>query len=520
LNDEHGILLFQANDNTIDYNTVTDNDESGISLQIMSKNNIIANNTSMNNDDDGIHLYSSGSNTIVNNRLFSNNGSGIYFRTSSSNNIIADNSVNLNNYYGILLTTSSSYNTIAYNRVISNRWMGIAISTSCDNNIVVCNTVQDNGWDGICIGSNGNTIANNTASYNDWGISVYSSEGNTVTYNTVFMNNRKGILLDDAHGNDIQYNTVYSNPTGIYLTSSNSNFIANNSIYSNTAHGIDIILTSTGNTIINNTVSDNNYGITYYSSSTNLNYHNNFINNTIQAFDNTGLNQWDNGYPSGGNYWNDYTGVDIYSGPNQDISGSDGLGDTPYNNIGGGSGAQDNYPLMPPFPYIEFDMPLQQGWNLISLPLEQTNPYDIFQVLQSIDGKWDLIQTYDPTDDDHWIHYNVNWPSELNELDGLDHKIGFWINITEPGGTTLTVFGNYPTSTSITLYTGWNLVGYPSFVEKPISNSLTGTGYDAVEGFNASTPYHISPLSDSYMMKPGEGYWVHVPADTVWVVDW
>ena len=47
-----------------------------------------------------------------------------------------------------------------------------------------------------------------------------------------------------------------------------------------------------------------------------------------------------------------------------------------------------------------------------------------------------------------------------------------------------------------------------------------GTGYDAVEGFNASHPYRISPLADTYLMQPGEGYWVHVPADTTWVVDW
>ena len=54
-------------------------------------------------------------------------------------------------------------------------------------------------------------------------------------------------------------------------------------------------------------------------------------------------NFWDNSYPSGGNYWSDYTGVDLYWGPNQDQPGSDGIGDTPYiiddDN-------QDNYPFM------------------------------------------------------------------------------------------------------------------------------------------------------------------------------
>jgi hypothetical protein len=55
------------------------------------------------------------------------------------------------------------------------------------------------------------------------------------------------------------------------------------------------------------------------------------------------VNFWDVDYPSGGNYWSDYGGVDVYSGPYQNETGSDGIGDTPYildeNNI-------DHYPLM------------------------------------------------------------------------------------------------------------------------------------------------------------------------------
>jgi hypothetical protein len=55
-------------------------------------------------------------------------------------------------------------------------------------------------------------------------------------------------------------------------------------------------------------------------------------------------NDWDDGYPSGGNYWADYRGVDKNHGENQNIPGSDGLGDTPYQILGGAG--QDRYPLM------------------------------------------------------------------------------------------------------------------------------------------------------------------------------
>jgi hypothetical protein len=54
---------------------------------------------------------------------------------------------------------------------------------------------------------------------------------------------------------------------------------------------------------------------------------------------------WDDGYPSGGNYWSDYAGIDNYSGANQDQPGSDGIGDIPYiidpYHV-------DNYPLITP----------------------------------------------------------------------------------------------------------------------------------------------------------------------------
>jgi hypothetical protein len=53
--------------------------------------------------------------------------------------------------------------------------------------------------------------------------------------------------------------------------------------------------------------------------------------------------QWDNGYPSGGNWWKQYSGVDAKHGPYQDQPGGDGIGDTPYVIAPGNI---DRYPLM------------------------------------------------------------------------------------------------------------------------------------------------------------------------------
>ena len=78
----------------------------------------------------------------------------------------------------------------------------------------------------------------------------------------------------------------------------------------------------------------------------NLFHKNNFINNNVQA---DGYADWDNGYPSGGNFWSDYNGPDLFSGPFQDIPGSDGIGDMQYNITTEWVNDQDNYPLMDPW---------------------------------------------------------------------------------------------------------------------------------------------------------------------------
>jgi outer membrane protein assembly factor BamB len=91
----------------------------------------------------------------------------------------------------------------------------------------------------------------------------------------------------------------------------------------------------------------------------NVFYHNTFVNNTqnIWAFRAADTDLWDDGYPSGGNYWSDYTGLDFFHGSNQNITGSDGIGDTPYiidsDNL-------DRYPLMIPWgmSYSGYDWPM------------------------------------------------------------------------------------------------------------------------------------------------------------------
>lgn len=101
----------------------------------------------------------------------------------------------------------------------------------------------------------------------------------------------------------------------------------------------DVIIV--GNAFVNNLV-----GLELNLTSRSIVYHNNFIDNDIQARDVEGDgNKWQGEYPWGGNYWSSYMGEDMHSGPDQDVVGPDGIGDTPYTID---EVQADRYPLMAP----------------------------------------------------------------------------------------------------------------------------------------------------------------------------
>jgi len=189
-------------------------------------------------------------------------------------------------------------------------------------------TIQNAGpcshYSGIKILTNNNNIIGNHISNNKNGIHLINSNDNTISNNTI-SNNKYGMFIKKSSNNTIISNNISYNKRGLLIRRSNLNNISKNFI------------------------SSNKFGIyIWHSSSNNLLFHNNLIHNRRNAYD-KGANIWDNGYPVGGNYWDDYKGKDQYQGPDQDILGSDGIGDTPYNICGTTPRNQDHYPLIKPF---------------------------------------------------------------------------------------------------------------------------------------------------------------------------
>ncbi len=220
---------------------------------------------------------------------------------------------------------------------------GTGIDLSSRKNVTLKNVEVTNFYIGIYLNdSSNNTIAGNNASNNEYGIGTNYSSNNVLSGNTA-SNNEYGISTNSSSNNVLTGNTASSNNGyGIVLGFSSNNVLSGNTA-SNNNWGIGVWYSS-NNTLSGNTASNNNWGIYINYSSNNTLFHNNLINNTFQAGVTTGyVNTWDDGYPSGGNYWSDYTGVDL-------LDGGDGIGDSAHVID---ADNQDNYPLMGPISFFE-----------------------------------------------------------------------------------------------------------------------------------------------------------------------
>ncbi len=374
-----GIEVNNAHNATISGNFFTDNRDA---IYIYYSNNSIITNNIV-DDFEGIDISHSGNITISGNiistqydgisldfsiySIISDNTmtdtgfvlSGIFVEHWNTHDIDTSNTINGKPVYywknqtagtvpsgagQVILANCTNVNV--ENQQISDSYIGILLGFS-NKNLITSNNISSTEQYGIYLFySDNNTFSSNTFWNNDYSLWLSYSNENNISDNYA-LDNWVGIDLLASNGNIISDNTLSDGIIGIMLGFSNGNIINNNYIASHWSGAGIFIFNSDNNVNTRNTLIDNNWGFNITDSYNNLIYHNNIISNAYQAYDDTiSGNQWDNGYPSGGNYWDDYSGADKKNGANQDISGGDGIGDSPYAIE---IDTFDNYPLMEPW---------------------------------------------------------------------------------------------------------------------------------------------------------------------------
>jgi parallel beta-helix repeat protein len=390
------------------------------------------------------------SDVTIKNITIINDEYGIYL-ISSSGNVLSGNNVTANSMYGIELGSSCDNNTLSDNNITANVGTGILLVSSCDNNTLSDNNITANGYDGIWVDGScdNNTLSGNnvTANSND-GIDLYSSSGDVLSGNKVAANGYDGVYLTFSYNNTLSGNNITANSVGIDLESSCDN---------NTLSG-------------NNVTANSFYGIYLYSSSSNRIFNNDFSNNTQQTSVSSSTNTWDDGYPSGGNYWSDYR----TTYPNAVENDSSAIWNASYVI---GSNNTDRYPLMGPF--HTFDV---TSWN----------------------GTAYMVYSVDTVCNSTITNLSFNSPRQMNPI-GVPSPRILSFNVTGTSGTmgfcrvtiplslmsgewTVTVNGTQPRNLNITTYGNYT---YVYFTYHHSTETVKITSTNAVPEFSS---FLILPL--------------------------
>ncbi len=290
-----GIELVGCSQNNIAENRLAEVTDTAIQVVYSSDNSLTGN--AISDSQNGIIMVDARSNFLSQN-VFENVSWCLYVEASSREAF--DNSIDESNI------ADSHPLVYLFNRSgeqIVGRDMAHMTLAYCDNLTVQNSTITR---DALFIYStrNSSIIGNNISSC--YGMRLISSDGNRISGNQMMRNAFSGMFLYDSHFNDLAGNNASGNSqNGISLLYCSKNTIRDNVLDGNAASGVWLNL-SDENRIYQNNISNSSIGLEVLESSGNSIFHNNFWDNREHSRDSQGMNSWDQGNVTGGNYWDDH----------------------------------------------------------------------------------------------------------------------------------------------------------------------------------------------------------------------
>ena len=170
----------------------------------------------------------------------------------------------------------------------------------------------------------------------------------------------------------------------------------------------------------------------------------------------------------------------------------------------------DNTPAAP--------IALARGWNLVSLPV---TPYDskIASVLGGVTPAGCVKQVRTWVWESGKLVEKV-WSAGPKTLTTMVDGQGYWVETTA-AGCTLSVKGvaaGVPPAPPVSykVYTGWNMIGFTSLVDKPWNTYLgsAGASASALYGYNAGTGAYVPLFGGVANLVVGQGYWLAMSANS------
>lgn len=320
-----------------------------IGIDTHSEYSTITNNN-LNSNDNGLVLWQANGNTITKNHINSNAVHGIDLHGNSDLNTIGNNVIE-NNGKGVWFASDSNGNNLSFNIICSNSidikdddenfgdentcdmpdgWND-AGTTGCTYQCPKCVTptddlyinsdttlcpgfynIPDSGDPGVIIinapnvvlDCNGATLKGagsgigvfnprfeNVTIKNgnvlNYGIGIHLSESdNSIISNiNVSQSSNQGISIDSSHYCDVYGNRVsFSGDRGITFGGGGNNAVYDNTVYNNSAYGAIEAIYSDNNEIYNNTAYFNSWGIATNHGSNNLIYENTIFRNQVGVY--------------------------------------------------------------------------------------------------------------------------------------------------------------------------------------------------------------------------------------------